>query len=81
MSAAELDSCGGYEKNYSADPVGRQYANYAAMRDALNATGRPIYYSICEINSVIRSAAVQNSPSACGKVSQRFSVPLAPCKI
>ena len=71
----KLDSCGGYEKNYSADPVGRQYANYAAMRDALNATGRPIYYSICEINGVIESDAVKNSPSACGKTGAYTSLP------
>jgi hypothetical protein len=71
----KLDSCGGYEKNYSADVVGRQYANYAAMRDALNATGRPIYYSICEINAVAESDAVKNSPSACGKTSAYTSLP------
>ena len=34
-----------------------QYAGWAALRDALNNTGRPIYYSICEINAVIESAA------------------------
>lgn len=71
----KLDSCGGYEKNYTIDPVGRQYANYAAMRDALNATGRPIYYSICEINKVIESDAVKNSPSACGHSSAYTSLP------
>ena len=71
----KLDSCGGYEKNYTADPAGRQYANYAAMRDALNATGRPIYYSICEINAVIESAAVKDSPSACGHTSAYTSLP------
>lgn len=75
MDYLKLDSCGGYEKNYTADPVGRQYANYAAMRDALNATGRPIYYSICEINPVIESGAVKNSPSACGHTSAYTSLP------
>lgn len=75
MDYLKLDSCGGYEKNYTADPVGRQYANYAAMRDALNATGRPIYYSICEINGVIESDAVKNSPSACGHTSAYTSLP------
>lgn len=71
----KLDSCGGYEKNYTSDPVGRQYANYAAMRDALNATGRAIYYSICEINKVVESKEVKSSPSACGHTSAYTSLP------
>lgn len=71
----KLDSCGGYPANYSAHTVEEQYREYAAMRDALNATGRPIYYSICEINSVLPSAAVTTSPSSCGKTSAYTSLP------
>jgi len=36
------DSCGNYNPNLD------QYSQYAKMRDALNNTGRPIYFSICE---------------------------------
>jgi hypothetical protein len=61
----KLDSCGGYPTNYTS--VQEQYREYAAMRDALNATGRPIYYSICEIGGVVQSPVVLNSPSSCGR--------------
>ena len=60
----KLDSCGGYPANYTAGL--EQYREYAAMRDALNATGRPIYYSICEIVGVEQTQTVLNSPSSCG---------------
>eukprot|EP00047_Mylnosiga_fluctuans_P024467 m.161442 g.161442 ORF g.161442 m.161442 type:complete len:564 (-) comp9865_c0_seq8:47-1738(-) len=36
------DSCGGTEH-------GSQWDQYARMRDALNSTGRPIYFSICQL--------------------------------
>lgn len=36
------DSC-----NASQDPE-TAYLEYATMRDALNATGRPIFFSLCE---------------------------------
>jgi hypothetical protein len=74
-SYLKLDSCGGYPKNYSTHTVAEQYREYAAMRDALNATGRPIYYSICEINQVIPSVAVADSPSACGRTHAYTSLP------
>jgi alpha-galactosidase len=61
----KLDSCGGYPANYTS--VAEQYREYATMRDALNATGRPIYYSICEIGSVEQTEVVTNSPSSCGR--------------
>lgn len=38
----KVDSCG-------ADGPGTEWEQFAAMRDALNATGRPVYLSICEI--------------------------------
>jgi hypothetical protein len=67
----KLDSCDGYPQNYTA--VGEQYREYAAMRDALNATGRPIYYSICEIGPV-RNAAALKSPSRCGRTEAYTSL-------
>lgn len=39
----KVDYCG---SSVSREPA-PQYAGFAALRDALNATGRPIYYSIC----------------------------------
>ena len=40
------------------------------MRDALNKTGRPIYYSICQIMGVpANDTAAEESPSACGRKS------------
>ena len=36
-------------------------------RDALNRTGRPIYYSICEIAAVEQTQTVLDSPSSCGR--------------
>lgn len=71
----KLDSCGGFPSNYSKFPLQEQYREYAAMRDALNRTGRPIYYSICEINAVTVSTAVKDSPSACGHRSAYTSIP------
>ena len=44
------------------------------MRDALNATGRPIYYSICEIGEVAQTPVVLNSPSSCGRKSAYTSL-------
>jgi alpha-galactosidase len=38
----KIDSCG-------ADGPGSEWDQFAAMRDALNATGRPVYVSVCEI--------------------------------
>jgi hypothetical protein len=68
----KLDSCGGYPANYTS--VQEQYREYAAMRDALNATGRPIYYSICEIGAVKQTATVLNSPSSCGRTTAYTSL-------
>jgi len=39
----QVDYCG---NSVSRDPD-PQYAGFSALRDALNATGKPIYYSIC----------------------------------
>ena len=44
------------------------------MRDALNATGRPIYYSICEIGAVKQTPVVLNSPSSCGRTGAYTSL-------
>jgi len=61
----KYDSCGGYPQNYT--PMAEQWREFAAMRDALNATGRPIFYSICEINDLPPVwAPAQQSPSRCG---------------
>ena len=38
----KIDSCG-------VDGPGSEWDQFAAMRDALNATGRPVYVSVCEI--------------------------------
>lgn len=68
----KLDSCGGYPANYTAGE--EQHREYAAMRDALNSTGRPIYYSICEIGPVKQSSVVRDSPSSCGRDSAYTSL-------
>jgi hypothetical protein len=47
-SDLKVDFCGFGKGPDRVDPAARpQYAAWAAFRDALNATGRPIYYSIC----------------------------------
>ena len=38
---AQEDSCSGTQDHASA------FAEYAKMRDGLNATGRPIFFSLC----------------------------------
>jgi alpha-galactosidase len=39
------DSCCGSQDHPTA------FADYAEMRDALNATGRPVYFSLCGWNT------------------------------
>lgn len=51
----KVDYCG---SSVPRDPLS-QYAGFAALRDALNHTGKPIYYSICP-----HTHAVNSGPSA-----------------
>eukprot|EP00038_Savillea_parva_P020142 m.30502 g.30502 ORF g.30502 m.30502 type:complete len:465 (-) comp4717_c0_seq1:3121-4515(-) len=42
----KIDSCG-------VDGPGSEWDQFAVMRDALNATGRPVYVSVCEISQIM----------------------------
>lgn len=46
MDYLKEDSCNASPDHHTA------FSEYGAMRDALNKTGRPIYFSLCGWNSV-----------------------------
>ena len=62
----KVDYCG---SSVPRDPVS-QYAGFAALRDALNQTGKPMYYSICP-----HTHAVDSGPSAAYHGSTVYAPP------
>jgi hypothetical protein len=42
MANIQVDSCAGHDF-----PPAQQWDDFAAIRDALNKTGKPVYLSIC----------------------------------